>query len=59
MLKTYRENVIDYIQNRHLCRGYVDHIVTELEKLDKIEQIIDDYDLEAWEILEMIKEVLE
>ena len=58
MNKTFRQYAINYIQNRHLCKGYVDYIVAELNKLDKIEQIIDDYDLEAWEILEMIKEVL-
>jgi hypothetical protein len=27
-----------------------------LRKYQKIEQILDDYDLEAWEVLEMIKE---
>lgn len=32
--------------------------IRDLEKLDKIEQIIDDCDLEAWEVLKMIKEVL-
>ena len=58
MNKTFRQCAIDYIKNRHLCKGYVDYIVSQLEKLEKIEQIIDDYDLEAWEILEMIKEVL-
>ncbi len=29
-----------------------------INKYQKIEQILDDYDLEAWEILEMIKEVV-
>jgi len=29
-----------------------------LRKYQKIEQILDDYDLEAWEILEKIKEVV-
>jgi hypothetical protein len=29
-----------------------------LRKYQKIENIVDDYDLEAWEILEMIKEVV-
>ncbi len=41
-------------------------IISDLEsyediraKLEQIERIIDEYDLEAWEILEMIKEVIE
>jgi uncharacterized protein YpbB len=29
-----------------------------LRKYQKIENIVDDYDLEAWEVLEMIKEVV-
>lgn len=32
--------------------------IKALEQQDKIIQILDDYDLEAWEILEMIKEVM-
>ena len=58
MKKTFRQCAIDYIKHRHLCKGYVDYIASQLEKLEKIEQIIDDCDLEAWEILEMVKEVL-
>lgn len=33
-------------------------VMDRLEKLEQIEQIIDDCDLEAWEVLEKIKEVL-
>lgn len=44
MNKTYRECAIDYIKNRHLFKQYVDYIVAQLNKLDKIEQIIADYD---------------
>ena len=40
MKKTFRQYAIDYIQNRHLCKGYVDYIVSQLDKLDKIEQIV-------------------
>ena len=32
--------------------------IKALEKQDKISQILDDCELEAWEILEMIKEVM-
>lgn len=55
---TYREACIDYVKKTMRCVGYRDYIVAELEKLEKIEQIIDDCDLEAWEVLELIKEVL-
>lgn len=44
MKKTFRQCAIDYIQNRHLCKGYVDYIVVQLEKLEKIEQIVDNCD---------------
>ena len=54
----YRKACVDYVKKTMRCVGYRDYLATELDKLDKIEQIIDDYDLEAWEILEMIKEVL-
>lgn len=36
---------------------FLDMAVKALERQDKIAQIIDDCDLEAWEVLEMIKEV--
>ena len=35
-----------------------DIAIKALEQQDKILQILDDYELEAWEILEMIKEVV-
>lgn len=44
MDKTYREYAIDYIKNRQLCKGYVDYIVAQLNKMEKIEQIIDSRD---------------
>ena len=40
MEKTFRQCAIDYIKNRHLCKGYVDYIVSQLDKLDKIEEIV-------------------
>ena len=33
--------------------------IDTMRKYKKIEQILDDCDLEAWEVLEMIKEVVE
>ena len=47
MNKTFRQYAIDYIQNRHLCKGYVDYIVAELNKLDKIEQIVSEWNNDA------------
>ena len=32
--------------------------IKAIEQQDKILQILDDYELEAWEVLEMIKEVV-
>ncbi len=43
MKKTFRQYAIDYIQNRHLCKGYVDYIVAQLNKLEQIESIVDAY----------------
>ena len=36
----------------------IDRIFKALEQQDRIIQILDDYDLEAWEILERIKVVV-
>ena len=60
MNKTFRQYAIDYIQNRHLCKGYVDYIVAELNKLDKIEQIVnEEMQIMESDLLWKIKEVLE
>lgn len=55
---TYKNACIMYLEQNMECAGYRDYLIAELEKLDKIEQIIDDCDLEAWEVLKMIREVL-
>jgi hypothetical protein len=36
----------------------IENAIKALEQQAKIIQIIDDYDLEAWEVLKMIKEVM-
>ena len=63
MSKTFRQYAIDYIKNRHLCKGYVNYIVAQLNKLDKIEQIIDSRDgfylYDNLPPFQQIKEVLE
>lgn len=43
MDKTFRQYAIDYIKNRRLCKGYVDYIVEQLNKLEQIESIVDAY----------------
>lgn len=40
----YRQNAINHLKTHLGCVGYRDYLVTELEKLEKIEQIIDDCD---------------
>ena len=37
---------------------FLEMAIKALEKQDRIAQILDDCDLEAWEVLEMIKEVM-
>ena len=41
---TYRKACIDYVKKTMRCVGYRDYVVAELQKLEKIEQIIDDCD---------------
>lgn len=42
MSKTYRECAIEHLKQRNLCKGYIDYIVGEVEKLEKIEQIVNE-----------------
>ena len=59
-----REEAIEEVKNYEnypngLSKECRDYLIKALEKQDRIAQIIDDYDLlEAWEVLEMIKEVV-
>ena len=43
MSKTYREYAIEHLKQGNLCKGYVDYILGEMAKLEKIEQIVDAY----------------
>jgi hypothetical protein len=49
-----RSGVADVIE----CGKEHRHLAEWLRKYQKIENIVDDCDLEAWEVLEMIKEVV-
>lgn len=66
MEKTFRQCAIDYIKNRHLCKGYVDYIVSQLQKLEQIEKIVKQVESLHPEVaigdregIRLIKEVLE
>lgn len=60
---TYRETCIDYVKKTMRCVGYRDYVVAELEKLDKIEQIVNgvriDKTITKALAFNKIKEVLE
>lgn len=57
MKKTFRQCAIDYIKNRRLCKGYVDYIVAQLNKLDKIEQIVKEYDGSTLSMIKQFSEI--
>ena len=58
-IKRYTDNA-EYERTHGNLQGCMDfkQLAEWLRKYQKIEKILDDYDLEAWEILEMIKEVV-
>ena len=43
----YRESCIDYVKKTMRCVGYRDYVVAELEKLEKIEQIVKEWNNDA------------
>ena len=53
----YVFNPLDFDKSTRINTA-LDMAVEALEKQDRIAQILDDYDLEAWEVLEMIKEAM-
>jgi hypothetical protein len=38
--RNYRECAIEHLKQGNLCKGYVDYILGEMEKLEKIRQIV-------------------
>ena len=58
-IKRYTDNA-EYERTHGNLQGCLEfkQLAEWLRKCQKIEQTLDDYDLEAWEILEMIKEVV-
>lgn len=61
-MNEYRQNAINHLKTHLGCVGYRDYLIAELEKLEKIEQIVNQWndrkDADAWAYRE-IKEVLE
>jgi len=59
-IKRYTDNA-EYERTHGNLQGCLEfkQLAEWLRKYQKIEKIVDDYDLEAWEILEKIKEVVE
>ena len=61
MDKTYREYAVEHLKQGNLCKSYVDYIVGEMEKLEKIKQIVNEVQLyeDCYRAIYKIKEVLE
>lgn len=59
VIKRYKNNA-EYERTHGNLQGCLEfrQLAKWLEELQKIEQILDDCDLEAWEVLEKIKEVV-
>lgn len=47
MSKTYRECAIEHLKQGNLCKGYIDYILGEIEKIEKIEQIVNAWNNDA------------
>lgn len=64
-MNEYRQNAINHLKTHLGCVGYRDYLIAELEKLEKIEQVVNDWsngDIEGQDTIlafHLIKEVLE
>ena len=43
-MNEYRQNAINHLKTHLGCVGYRDYLIAELEKIEKIEQIVNAYD---------------
>ena len=61
--RNYRECAIEHLKKGNLCKGYIDYILGEMDKLEKIKQIIDSRDgfylYDNLPPFQQIKEILE
>lgn len=58
-MNEYRQNAINHLKTHLGCVGYRDYLIAELDKLDKIEQIVNAPMGGKHERYNKIKEVLE
>ena len=58
-MNEYRQNAINHLKTHLGCVGYRDYLIAELEKLQKIEEIINTSNEDSDICLIQIKEVLE
>ena len=56
-MNEYRQNAINHLKTHLGCVGYRDYLVAELEKLDKIEQIINNYDGSTPSMIKQFSEI--
>lgn len=45
--RNYREYAIEHLKQGNLCKGYIDYILGEMEKLKKIKQIVNEWNNDA------------
>ena len=46
-MNEYRQNAINHLKTHLGCVGYRDYLIAELEKLEKMEQIVNDWNNDA------------
>ena len=61
--RNYRKCAVEHLKQGNLCKGYIDYILGEMDKLEKIEQIFKQWsdtgdNADSWAFKE-IKEILE
>lgn len=54
---TYRDTCIDYVKKTMRCVGYRDYVVAELDKLEKIEQLVNNYDGSMFSMVKQFSEI--
>ena len=54
---TYRECAIEHLKQGNLCKAYTDYILCEMAKLERIEQIIEDYDGSTVSMIKQFSEI--
>ena len=55
--RNYRECAIEHLKQGNLCKGYIDYILGEMDKLEKIEQIVSNYDGSQASMIKQFSEI--